>query len=719
MPTTRREFLTTTVAAALGAPAVSLLANEPLASEPAPASEPETMDIRSALQSLSSDLFPLAATPGAGFSFTYDGVACGPVFSTEWIPSVRKIPGGVQKVLTHHSGLVVTTSIRIFPEHNAIEYSTHFKNTAANVLPPIAVIRALDLTFDQRAMDRTCVISGGGGTADYVLPPTTFAIHKTAFATTASGGGALILGSEEGVSSDKDMPFFFLHSDGQQQGMFVAFGWSGIWQTLIQETPQNVLRVRGKIPDLSIALNPGEEIQGPTIVIGSYRGPVSAGSNQLRRLIHDVYTPRLGGDIVLPPMTYDHWWGVELHFDEALLMKLADGAASVGQEYFLLDAGWFAGTNDVEDFHAGVGNWEQIDRHKLPNGLKPIADHVRSQGLKFGLWFEPERVHRGSLLARKHPEWILWKRHERDRDFQLNELLAGSNYRYDANAYGLLDYSRPEVQDWVRSLLDRYISDLDIRYLRYDFNLTDPLSFWLAKDPPSRHGISQLRHIQGFYAVIDWIRARHPATLLECCASGGRRIDLETARRFHTFWISDHTADPALIRFQLFGINYFLPGNYHYRCYVLPSGQENSTPDDLGFQSLFGGAFGTGGRVDLWSPQIRQQTRGHVEIYKRLRRYLLCDYYPLSTQPCDTQSWSGWQFHDNKTSSGFVETFRTSTSSDRCRFTLHGLDKGGRYRFSDPYTADSFELGGEAALTDGIEMHQPPMSARVLLYSRA
>jgi len=196
-------------------------------------------------------------------------------------------------------------------------------------------------------------------------------------------------------------------------------------------------------------------------------------------------------------------------------------------------------------------------------------------------------------------------------------------------------------------------------------------------------------------------------------------MDLETAKRFHIYWISDSTYDPAIVRFHLFGINYFLPGNYHCVYYSLPcAGQTSIRVDDLGFQSFFGGAFGTSGRVDLWPEATRQKAKLHVQVYKKIRRYLMDDYYPLTDQPKNLESWGGWQFQDPTDGSGFVETFRAKSPNDTYRFTLHNLDKQAHYQFTDPYTGESFELSGADVMVHGLEMCQKPMTARVLIFNR-
>src|SRR5262249_5991697 len=139
-------------------------------------------------------------------------------------------------------------------------------------------------------------------------------------------------------------------------------------------------------------------------------------------------------------------------------------------------------------------------------------------------------------------------------------------------------------------------------------------------------------------------------------------------------------------------------------------------PGDFGFQSLFGGAFGTGGRVDQWPDAMKRQALRHVEVWKKLRRYLVEDYYPLSAQPGDLESWSGWQFQDPKDHSGFVQTFRTNTTEATHGFVLHKLNAGARYRFTDVYTDREFDVDGATAMTKGIEVSQESMSSRVFIY---
>lgn len=637
--------------------------------------------------------FPEAIEEGLGFSFTFDGQRVGPAIPDGW----KLTADGATITLRHASGLVVVRESRVWPEHQAIEYMVRFRNEASAPAPAVASINAVDVSFKGGLEPGVSVVSSGGGLSDAVYPPRTFAISRQYLNPMTPVDGRVTLTTAGGRSSNRDLPFFFVENQSKQAGIFVAVGWSGQWSATVSASHgRDAVNIKGGIPDVDVRLNPGEEITGPRILLGAYTGRLETGSNQLRRLIREHYAPRLGGSEFLPIATYDHWWNIAVRFDDKLLRQLADGAASIGQEYFLLDAGWYAGTNGPEGFDGGVGNWEEVDRTKFPDGLGAFANYVRSKGLKFGLWFEPERVAKGSLLMRQHPDWVIWPPNRR---------------------FGLLDYGRPEVREWVCTMLDRYIRELGIRYIRHDSNI-DPLPYSEFADEPGRRGIHQIRHFEGLYRVLDWIRERHPETVLEGCASGGRRIDLESARRFHTFWISDHTADPHNVRFHLAGLNYFLPASYQYVCYTLPlDGQKDFEPLPFGFQSFFAGSLGTGGRVDQWPETMKAQARGHVQAHKRLERFLMADYYPLAVQSRDLEAWEAWQFHDAATGDGFVQAFRLHSAEPSRSFALKALDAAKTYRLTEMYTGRTRTVSGSELLSGGASFKLHPLESEIWLYS--
>jgi alpha-galactosidase len=697
----RRKFFQNSLAGLAGLPGLTV---PPWTLAEVEATGPANPGLKAHWPTQSPQLFHSALEEGLGFSFMYAGQKVGPGLPEGWEISTSKLESSLVTKLRHPSGLLVTCEAKAFPDFESVEYTVRFKNNSSSTLPTLGPILAMDLRFkSEEVLNGLSVVTstggavGGGGLDMSTYPPPDYVLRRRSLAPMIPGYGAIILNAVGGRSSQLELPFWFVENEAKGTGIFVAFGWSGQWKgTVTSEFPIPVLSITGMVPEISLRLQSGEEISGPRILVGCYEGPFSSGSNRFRQLLRTQYTPSLGGEKPQPICVYDHWWNIGGSFDEKLLRELTDAATDLGQEAFLVDAEWSITTPDSEygGYDFGVGNWVP-NKTKFPSGMRAFADYVRSKGLKFGLWFEPERVVRHSLLAREHPDWCIW--------------LPG---KYD----GLVNLALPEAEQWVKDLLDRFIGELDVQYLRYDFNIA-PLAYWATQDPSGRKGITQIRHIEAFYRIIDWVRNHHPETEMEGCASGGRRIDLETVRRFHTFWPSDHTADPHIIRYHAHGLNHFLTGNYLYSCFILPlPGQKNFTPPDIAFQNFFGGELGTGGRIDKWPQAMKEQARRHIAVHKKIRKYLQGDYYALTRQPLDMMSWEAWQFHDPKTGEGFVQAFRLNAEQAAQSFTLKGLKPDVNYRLSDPYSKESRDLEGSKLLKEGIRFDLGPLSSQVWVY---
>jgi alpha-galactosidase len=634
--------------------------------------------------------FYASIRPGIGFSFTYAGRQVGPNDLTGWtVNSSNDVT-----TLRNKSGFTVIRETRRYSDFGALEYKVRFRNDGPSAAEPVSLVNTMDLEFDGSVLPGSSIVSSGGGGFDGTYPPQTYQIKKHLFGPTSLENGEVVLGSKGGRSSSLDFPFYFIDNVEKKAGLFVGIGWSGQWSAKISaDFKDNVLRLTAGMPDERIRLRPGEEISGPSILIGCYRGAISDGSNRLRRLIRERIARQ---SPALPVLLYDSWFNIGVAFDEALLHREADAARALGLEYFLLDAGWYTGTTAPYHFSEGVGNWESVDGTKLPSGLGALADYVRSKDLKFGLWFEPERVARGTIVARKHPDWILWS---------------------PSDSYGLLDFGRPDVQAYVETLLDRYIQELGLKYIRWDFNFS-PLQDWTNHDSPDRMGITQIRYIEGVYSVSDWLRKRHPETLVEDCASGGNRIDFEMMRRRDTFWISDETMDPAIVRFHLEGLNWFMSGAPQMVSFTLPTPwHKDYDLPDINFQSFFGGAFGFAGRIDEWPGTFLDRARKNVEVFKKLRGFLDGDYYPLLPQAQDLAAWSAWQFDAPDKGEGFVQVFRLRSSAPSKVIQMKALEAGASYRLEDPYTGEIKIVSG-AELLRGLNVPLDEMTSKVLIYKR-
>lgn len=191
-------------------------------------------------------------------------------------------------------------------------------------------------------------------------------------------------------------------------------------------------------------------------------------------------------------------------------MELADSAAALGIERFVLDDGWFEGRRDDT---SSLGDWAP-DSGLFPEGLTPLIRHVQGLGLDFGLWVEPEMVSPDSRLYREHPDWCLHLPGQ-PRPTQRSQLV--------------LDLTRADVSDYLFGQIDALLAGNAIAYLKWDHN----------RDlfPLAGKGHAQ---VQAHYALLDRIRATHPRVEIETCASGGGRVDFEILKRCNRYWASDN-----------------------------------------------------------------------------------------------------------------------------------------------------------------------------------
>ncbi|MBF4764292.1 alpha-galactosidase [Nocardioides islandensis] len=226
------------------------------------------------------------------------------------------------------------------------------------------------------------------------------------------------------------------------------------------------------------------------------------------------------------PVVLNVWEAVYFDHDLDRLKEIADRAARVGVERFVLDDGWF---HDRRDDTAGLGDWV-VDEEVWPDGLDPLVEHVTGLGMEFGLWFEPEMVNPDSDLFREHPEWVL---------------SAGDRLPLEHRHQQVLDLTRPEVVDHLFGRVDAVLAAHAISFVKWDHNrdLLEAGSGARAGAPAARE------QTLAFYELLDRLRAAHPSVAWESCASGGGRVDLGVLERVQRIWTSDMT--DALARQQI------------------------------------------------------------------------------------------------------------------------------------------------------------------------
>lgn len=334
----------------------------------------------------------------------------------------------------------------------------------------------------------------------------------------AAAGGVTSVGSKRGVSSHRHNPFAAVLERTTTEESGDAFGfnliYSGNHRIAVERDEHNQLRfcMGLWIQEGGITLGAGETFVSPEAV-SVYS---DCGLGGMSRLFHRLYRARLIDPRFADkprPIVVNSWESVYFGFDEKKLVEFINGAKGLGIDTVVLDDGWF-GKRDSDN--CSLGDWV-IDRNKLPNGLTPLIDCCKRNGMKFGIWFEPESINPDSDLYRAHPDWAI---HTEGR--------VGMQMR---NQF-VLDFSKKEVVDYIYESMCKILSADDISYVKWDMNR--PLS-----DVPDAK--LYIGFVAGMYELYERLTKKYPDILIEGCSSGGGRFDPAILYYSPMIWSSDDT----------------------------------------------------------------------------------------------------------------------------------------------------------------------------------
>lgn len=448
-------------------------------------------------------------------------------------------------------------------------------------------------------------------------------------------------------------------STGWRSGLvhYIHVGWSGNTRTVAERTHQGVQCLMGGelLMPGEVQLGLGESYETPW-VYGTWGNGLDHASarfhDYLRSLPHHPVKDR--------PVTLNAWEAV--YFDHSLprLLQLADEAARVGVERFVLDDGWFGSRRDDS---SGLGDWH-ISPDVWPDGLNPLADAVHGHGMEFGLWFEPEMINADSQAARAHPEWIL---------------SPATHQPHEARNQQVLDLTNPEAFEYIKSSILHVLSTVHVDYIKWDFNRD------LNEAVSPRTGLPAY-HAQTLaaYALMDAILAAHPEIEIESCAGGGGRIDLGIMERAVRVWASD-CIDPIERQQIEAGTALLLPpelvGSH------VASTTSHTTGRTLGLTlrastALFS-HMGIEWDLTQATPQERGELAAWVSLHKELRHLLHRGRVVHADHPD-----RGWWIHGVVSHSGDRAVFaltRLTTSAQRPTppLCLPGLDPDCRYQIKE------------------------------------
>ena len=489
--------------------------------------------------------------------------------------------------------LLVSLSYCIDSANDLIIRAARFTNTGTEVIVLERAFSAVWCLPQQFAPRRLTTLAGQWGAETRIQQQPIVA-------------GTAMLESRKGIPGANAYPWFALDTQASEQQGEVYFGtlaWSGSWTLHITTDITGATAIAGGIHDYDFAwrLAGNTSFDTPNFVAGF----AQEGMNGTRRRLHHYIREQ-----VLPtpqsqaprPVLYNSWEATFFDVTEEGQSKLAERAAGIGVELFVVDDGWFPGRNND---HAGLGDW-RVDPQKFPRGLRPLVEYVNGLGMQFGLWVEPEMVNPDSDLYRAHPDWIYY---------------FPRRPRSESRQQLVLNVGRQDVQDYLLNVLDQLISENGISFIKWDMNRPIAEPGWpeyIEQGGEARE--IWVRHTLGVYAIMDGLRARHPDLSIESCSSGGSRADLAILRRTDQIWSSDNTHPDARLFIQE-GISHILPGRVMGDWVTDTPGDRiaNEIPLRYRFHVAMMGMLGIGGHLLHWSEEDLAEATQWIATYKTIR----------------------------------------------------------------------------------------------------
>ncbi|MGP3960341.1 alpha-galactosidase [Nonomuraea sp. 3N208] len=431
---------------------------------------------------------------------------------------------------------------------------------------------------------------------------------------------------------------------GQVWGVHV--GWSGNHRTYAERLPtgESVIGGGELLRSGEVRLAPGASYETPWVY--AVHGD---GLDELAgRFHHHVRRSRPQGRGGPRPVVVNTWEAVYFDHDLGRLKALVDAAADVGAERFVLDDGWFRGRRDDR---AGLGDWF-VDEERWPEGLHPLAEHVRARGMDFGLWVEPEMVNPDSDLARAHPDWIMATAGRRPPPVRHQQAL---------------DLRRKDAYGYILERLDALVGEYRIAFLKWDHN----------RDLIDADAHEQTKAV---YRLMDELRARHPGLEIESCSSGGARVDLGILERIDRVWASDcidGIERQAIQRWTALLLPPELIGSHVGSAGSHTTGRTQSLALRAG-TALFG-HFGIEWDLTAATEGERAELRRWVGLYKRMRGWLHRGAVVRADHP-DPALWLHGIVSEDRDQALFaVVAMATGARTQPGRVRIPGLDPHRRY----------------------------------------
>jgi alpha-galactosidase len=581
-------------------------------------------------------------------------------------------------------------------------FETWTTYTALGGRPTIANLNVLQLSLPAGAVRWLTGLRGDN--ADVEID-SAFTLNRKDIAA----GGHFAIGATA-RSSERAVPWMAI--DGTRDEFYAALMWSGAW-SLSADRVGNQLAMSFRLAGMTTTLDPvspggNSAIEGPHALFGVVPGTIEQASAALRSY---VINGLRGGNPLASLVTYNTWFAYGTDFDEAAMRAEMTSAAALGVELFVIDAGWYAGTgvSGPFDFDSGLGSWI-ADPARFPNGLKPLADFAHAQGMKFGLWVEPERINQSLIGAQDVPGTA-------DLGNIDEAWLATTAGAYGSDHAAQICLASSAARDWLAGQLTALLDDVQPDYLKWDNNM-----FINCDRAGHGHGTADgnFAHVNGLYSLLAMLRDRYPDMMIENVSGGGNRLDLGMLRYTDVAWMDDRTAPSVHVRHNVQGLGEVFPPAYLLSFLVDHEGESlHDSPDlPLYVRSRTEGTLGLCFKSGDLSEGDAAALSNEIGIYKSIRGTLSVAAGALLTRQASSNNGPAWDVLQ-ETTADKQQVVLCATQSDQgvAKFTVKpkALDPGTTY---DVSSVDNGPLGsatGADLMANGIDVVASPSSAAHVL----
>ena len=559
-------------------------------------------------------------------------------------------------------GFTLILSYSVFEDCDVITRSAKFINTSKE---PVKLTRMLSMLMDFEATGMKITSFHGGWTkemnkSDVILP-----------------AGKFVNGSFTGTSSNRCNPLFMVSSadSTEETGSVWGFNlvYSGNHYSATEVSPFNKTRVVYGINPRNFAwtLEPEQVFEAPEAVL-TYS---TAGFRQMSLNMHEFvreHITRGPWKKKERPVLINSWEASYFDFTENSLVKLAKTAKNAGIELFVMDDGWFGERNDD---HRALGDWDIVNKKKLPGGLAGLAKKITDLGMMFGLWVEPEMINVDSELYRRHPDWAMD--------------IPGMNHS-EGRFQRILDLCNPTVVDYVIDVMTEVFATPGLSYIKWDMNrnFSDYYSKYLPADKQQEVGH---RYVLGFYKMLKTLTEKFPNILVEGCAAGGNRFDLGALCYYPQIWASDNTDAVSRLAIQD-GYSYGYPqSTYTAHVSSCPNHQTlRTTPIESRFSVASFGVLGYELNLNDMKAEDIAAVKAQIDLYKKYRKTLqFGDFYRHRAD--NIYQWSIVD-KDKNTAIAMLMQQEIKAGEQQLDLQLAGLNADTKYNFFG-YTLDCTPKG--------------------------